>query len=110
MSSEYDLELFKLKAELCETFADPRRLMIINALREGELSVGDLVTRLDCHQALVSRHLGVLRHRGIVTSRREGVNIFYSLTDPYIIQACDIVHEVLMKQVARNRELAEKFL
>ena len=110
MSSENNLELFKLKAELCKTFADPRRLMIINALRDGELSVGELVNRLDCPQAVVSRHLGVLRHRGIVTSRREGVNVYYQLTDPTIIEACDIVHEVLMQQVARNRELAEKLL
>lgn len=110
MTTGLDLELFKLKAELCKTFADARRLMIINCLRDGELAVSDLVERLDCPQGVVSRHLGVLRHRGIVETRRNGVNVYYRLADSKIIEACDTVHELLMKQVARNRDLADKYL
>jgi DNA-binding transcriptional ArsR family regulator len=108
--SDYNLELFKLKAELCKTFADPRRLMIINELRKGEKSVSDLVSALKTPQAVVSRHLAVLRHKGIVQTRREGVNIYYSLVNSRIVQACDIVQEVLMDQVARNKELAERLV
>jgi DNA-binding transcriptional ArsR family regulator len=106
--SEYNIELFKLKAELCKTFADANRLMIINELRQGEKSVGDLVAALGVPQAVISRHLAVLRHKGIVLNRRNGVNIFYSLVNRRIVEACDIVHEILMDQVARNRELAER--
>ena len=106
--SHRNLELFKLKAELCKTFADANRLMIINELRKGEKSVSDLVAALETPQAVVSRHLAVLRHKGIVQTRREGVNIFYSLVNSRIVLACDIVHEVLMDQVARNKELAER--
>jgi ArsR family transcriptional regulator len=51
-----------------------------------------------------------LRSRGIVTTRREGVSIYYNLTDPKIVDACDIVQEILLAQVARNRELAEKII
>ena len=93
MTAPYDRELFKLKAELCKTFSDPTRLMILNELR-----------------GVVSRHLAVLRNRGIVAARREGVNMFYHLSNSKIIEACDIVHEVLMEQVARNRELADRFI
>ena len=110
MTTGLDLELYKLKAELCKTFADARRLMIINCLRDGELSVTDLVVRLEFPQGVVSRHLGVLRQRGIVDTRRNGVNVYYRLADSKIIEACDTVHDLLMQQVARNRDLAEKYL
>jgi len=108
--AKYDEELYRLKAEMCKTFADPKRLMIISELREGEKSVGDLVTNLGAPQAVISRHLAVLRNKGVVNARRNGVNIYYSLTNPRITDACDIVHGVLLDQVARNKELAEKFL
>lgn len=110
MLSEYDLELFKMKAELCKTFADPKRLVIINELRHGERQVGELALLLKMPQAIVSRQLALLRSKAVVTPRREGTNVYYSLTDSKIIQACDIVHEVLLNHLAKNRELAEKLL
>ncbi|HJX13705.1 MAG TPA: metalloregulator ArsR/SmtB family transcription factor [Dehalococcoidales bacterium] len=108
MPENYNLELYKLKAELCKTFSDPTRLMIIHELRGGEKTVGDLVAALESPQAVISRHLAVLRGKGIVVARREGVNMYYRLTSNRIVDACDIVHEVLLEQVARNRDIAEK--
>jgi ArsR family transcriptional regulator len=110
MPDKYDSELYKLKAELCKTFSDPKRLMIISELRGGEKSVGDLVEALRSPQAVVSRHLAVLRNRGAVKTRRDGVSIYYSLSNPRIIDACDIVHEVLLDQIAKNREIADKLI
>jgi ArsR family transcriptional regulator, virulence genes transcriptional regulator len=110
MPSEYDLELFKLKADMSKLFSDPKRLMIINGLREGEKQVGDLAQRLQIPQAVVSRQLGLLRNGGVVVFRREGTNVYYSLSDKKIIEACDIVHEVLLNRIAKNREFAEKLL
>ena len=108
MDEKYNAELYKLKAELCKTFADPKRLMIISELREGEESVGELADNINAPQAVVSRHLAILRQKGVVQTRRDGVSIYYKLTDFKILAACDIVQEVLMAQVSRNRELAEK--
>jgi DNA-binding transcriptional ArsR family regulator len=108
MPEKYNLELFRLKSELCKTFSDPKRLMIISELRDGEKSVGSLVDALGVPQAVVSRNLAILRHRGIVRTRREGVNIFYSLSDAKIAEACDLVHQILLDQVAKNREDADK--
>jgi DNA-binding transcriptional ArsR family regulator len=110
MRKTYDFELFRRKAELCKTFSDPKRLMIISELREGEKSVNELVAALQVPQAVVSRHLAVLRNRGVVVTRREGVNIYYRLTDTKIIEACDIIHEILLDQAARNREIAERLI
>jgi DNA-binding transcriptional ArsR family regulator len=110
MTSDTTYELFRLKAELCKTFADPRRLMIITELRTGERSVGHLVAKLASPQAVVSRHLAVLRSRGIVVARREGTSVYYRLANPRIVEACDIVHSILMDHLAQNRELAERLL
>jgi ArsR family transcriptional regulator, virulence genes transcriptional regulator len=107
---ENNLELYKLKARLCKTFSDPKRLIILDSLRYGEKSVGELVQMLDANQAIVSRQLAILRDRGIVTSRHEGTTVYYSLTDSRICDACDVVHEILLNQMEKNREMAERLM
>ena len=110
MKAKYDLELYKLKAELCKTFAEPRRLIIIQELRDGEKSVSDLQAAMDIPQSTVSRHLAILRDKGVVQARRDGTNIYYRLTNLKICEACDIVHEILIHQINNNREQAEKLI
>jgi DNA-binding transcriptional ArsR family regulator len=100
------MELFKLQAEVCKTMADVKRLMIIHELRDGEKPVGQLVSELGLPQANVSQHLAILRERGIVSTRREGTSIYYSMASPKIGQACDLVQEVIADQLARNEALA----
>lgn len=62
-----------------EALADPNRLHIVEALREGERSVGELVDRVDIHQSGVSRHLRVLHAAGLVQARADGARRLYSL-------------------------------
>lgn len=104
----HNSELFKLKAELCKTFADATRLAIINELRSGEKLVGELAQALKIPHAMASRHLALLRNRGVVRPRREGTNVYYSLADPKIIAACDLIHQVLLNSLSENREQAER--
>ena len=68
-------------ANLLKTLSHPARLMIVCTLVEGEYSVGELEEKLDLHQPHLSQHLTVLRGSGIVATRREGKQIFYSLTE-----------------------------
>jgi ArsR family transcriptional regulator, virulence genes transcriptional regulator len=110
MTSESDLELFELKAEMSKLFSDPKRLIIINELRNGEKQVGELAQNLKMPQAVVSRQLSLLRNGGVVTNRREGTNVYYCLSDMKIIEACDLVHEVLLNRLAKNRQFAENLL
>jgi ArsR family transcriptional regulator, virulence genes transcriptional regulator len=107
---KYNQDLFKLKADISKAFSDPKRLMIITELRDGEKSVGELVEALEISQAVVSRELGILKSRGVVKPRREGNNIYYSLTSLRICEACDIVHEVLVERLAQDKDLAESLL
>lgn len=104
----HDSELFKLKAELCKTFADAKRLAIINELRNGEKLVGELARSLDIPHAVASRHLALLRNRGVVRPRREGTNVYYRISDPQIVVACDLVHQILLNNLTKSKELAER--
>jgi len=108
--ARHNLELYALKAELCKTFADPKRLIIIDELRQGETTVGELARILEFPQAVVSRHMAILRDKGVVQYRREGTSVYYSLSDPKIGDACNMVHQVLLDQIEKNRELAERLV
>jgi DNA-binding transcriptional ArsR family regulator len=74
------VEFYELHARVCKAIADGKRLLIINELRDGPRSVGELADVLGIPQANASQHLAILRDRGIVTARRAGSTIHYSLS------------------------------
>ncbi|MEX0757374.1 MAG: metalloregulator ArsR/SmtB family transcription factor, partial [Acidimicrobiia bacterium] len=84
-------ELYRLHASVCKGLADPKRLLIINALRDGERSVTELCDVLGLPQTNVSQHLAVLREKDLVEVRRDGQWSYYSLTSPKIIEAMDLL-------------------
>ncbi|WP_258188352.1 ArsR/SmtB family transcription factor [Candidatus Hakubella thermalkaliphila] len=110
MERERQWRIYQLQAEICRTLSDPKRLLILNELREGERSVTELARELGLNQANVSQHLALLRQGGLVKSRKDGANIYYSLATPRIIEACDIVHQLLVEQLERNQALAQEIL
>jgi len=83
--------------------------MILSFLRGGEKSVSELAELVGARQANVSQHLAVLRQRGIVTTRKQGANTYYSISNPKIIRACDLIREVLFEQLAKAKGLTEKY-
>ena len=101
-----DRQIYKLHASICHTLANPKRLEIIDKLRARELSVTELAEALEISQANLSQHLAIMRQKGIVTTRREGVNVFYKLSNPKIIQACDLMRQVLLEHLETAAELA----
>jgi len=102
-----DRQLYKLHAGICHTLANPKRLEIIDKLRDQELSVTELTEALEISQANLSQHLSLMRQRGIVTTRREGLNIFYKLSNPKIIKACDLMRQVLLENLKSGAVLVE---
>lgn len=96
-------ELIELHATICKAIADPKRLLIIEALRRGSRTVGDLSSDLELSQSNVSQHLAILRQRGVVRARRLGNNVFYSLPNQKVLQAVDLLREV-MADMLENQE------
>jgi len=97
--------VFELHANICKIFTSPRRIEIIYHLRHGERAFGELQAAMQIAKANLSQHLAVLRDRGVVVARREGQNVYFSVSNPKIIQACDLMREVLVEQLAESEEL-----
>ena len=96
-----------MQSEVCKTLASPKRLEILNALKEGEKTVGELVEILGVPKANVSQHLAVMRLKGILKSRREGVSIYYRISNPKVTQACMLMREVLTEQMKERSKLID---
>lgn len=105
MLTKRELELCQLEAEVCKAFSDPKRLVILGELRRGQKSVSELVRILEIPQAAVSRHLAVLRERGLVCARREGPSVIYSLSDPRICEALDTLRDILFSRIEKSNRL-----
>jgi len=103
-----DRQIYKLHASICHTLANPKRLEIIDKLRARELSVTALAEALEISQANLSQHLTIMRQRGIVTARRDGLNVFYKLSNPKIIQACDLMRQVLLEHLETGAKLVRE--
>lgn len=97
--------IFQLHAEVCKSMANPTRLKILATLQDGETSVDKLAKALGLAKSNVSQHLAVLRHRRIVATRREGLNVFYRCANPKMLKACALLRQVLMEQLAEGHEL-----
>ena len=105
-----DKRIYEMHAEICKVFTNPKRLEIISLLREGEKTVNELTELAGVPQANVSQHLTVLRQNNVVTTRRNGANIYYKIANPKILQACDLMREVLLEKLSENKKLAKRML
>lgn len=88
---------YEKNAETYKILANPKRLEILNLLREQEMSVEDLVKTLGVAKANVSQHLALLRHAKLVTVHRKGINGYYNIIDPRIVEPCRILHQLSLK-------------
>jgi len=100
-------ELAQFHAGICQALADTTRIAILYELAEGRKNVSQLVEVLSSPQATVSRHLKVLRERGMVHSERDGVNVYYSLADQRIVDALNLLRGVMADILAQRKRLAE---
>ncbi len=100
-------EITALHAGICSALADPRRILLLYTLNDKPRNVSELADELGISQPTASRHLNVLRERGLVTAKREGQSVVNSLADQRIIQALDLLREVLASNLQSQAALAE---
>ena len=94
------IDLAEMIAERMHVIGDPNRIRILDQLRDGELSVTELTSRLDTSQQNVSKHLGVLHGAGIVSRRREGNRVVYDIADESVFALCETVCGGLPRQLS----------
>lgn len=102
MNSAAREDVFRLHAQICKALADPRRLLILVELRQRPKTVGEIAAAIASSQPMTSRHLAVLREKGLLEAEREGTFVRYRLTDRRILAAIDILLDVLSSQLARQ--------
>ncbi len=95
-----DRKLYEMQAQLCKTLSNPKRLEILDILKnEGEITVNGLAEQLEIPKANTSQHLAVLRQAGVVHTRRDGINVFYSLRSDRISEACALTRQILVERL-----------
>ena len=91
VSTEHDRQR---SAAVARALGDPKRLCVLESLAAGELSVGDLSTRVGCQVPNMSQHLAVLRAAGLVMTRRTGNTVYYRLADPRVLEAYRLIQTI----------------
>ena len=105
--NELKAEVVQLHAEVCSALADSNRIMILYSLAERSMNVTELVQTLDVPQPTVSRHLKILRDRGMVRSHRDGQQINYRLKDYRVIEALDLMRAMLADRLSQRADLID---
>ena len=98
-------EVTELHADICSALADPRRILILYHLAEETLNVSELANEVDISQPAASRHLKILRERGLVIPVRQGASVTYRLADHRLIEALDMLRAILRDRISYRASL-----
>jgi ArsR family transcriptional regulator len=93
------------KADFFKALAHPARIRILEYLRDGEKSAGEMLEALGMEQSNGSQHLAVLRNKGILVTRREGASVLYSIRDPMLYQILDLLRHYFYEHLTEMQTL-----
>ena len=102
--------ILKLQADICKIFANDKRLEIINLLKDTEKSNSELMQKTGLSKVTISQHVNVLKSKGVILVRREGVQLYYRIANPKIIQACNLMREVLVEQLLEKEKVVSRLV
>lgn len=98
-------KIYLYHADMCKVFSHPKRLELINMLRDGEMSVNDLSQRLHMEGSNLSQHLAMMRERRILVTRKEGNAVYYRIANPRLLTIFDMMRELLFERIRQDAEL-----
>lgn len=102
-----EYQIYGYHAEMCKVLAHPKRLELINVLREKEMSVGELSQRLGLTIGNLSQHLSMMRERHILVSRKQGNVVYYRIANLRLLEAFDLLREILFEQIRQDAALIQ---
>jgi ArsR family transcriptional regulator len=97
--------LSEIKADLFRALAHPARIRALEVLADGERSVGEMQPLVGIEASHLSQQLGVLRRAGLVTTRKEGSTVIYSIRDPALVELLAVAKQLLINSLAETTEL-----
>jgi ArsR family transcriptional regulator len=98
-------KIYAYHAEMCQVFSHPKRLEVIDILRDGEMTVTELVEKLKLTAGNLSQHLSMMKERHILLSRKEGNMVYYRIANPKMIRCFDMMREMLFEQIRQDAAL-----
>jgi ArsR family transcriptional regulator len=101
-------QLSRFKAEFFKALAHPLRISILDALREGELTVNQISQRFEVEPANASQQLAVLRNKNIIVARKEGSNVYYSVSDTTLFKLLDVARDLFNNHLVGVRSMLEE--
>ena len=100
-----DDQIYQYHAEMCKVVSHPKRLEVINVLRDGEMSVTELAQKLELTIGNLSQHLSMMKERHILLTRKEGNMVYYRILNPKLIRCFDMMREMLFDQIKQDAAL-----
>ncbi len=100
-------QIYFYHAEMCKVFSHPKRLELINILRDKEMRVGELSQRLGLAIGNLSQHVAMMRQRHILASRKEGNVVYYRIANPRLLEAFDLLREIMFEQIRQDAALIQ---
>lgn len=100
--------VYQVKAEFFRILGHPVRVRILELLRDGERTVGDLQNELQMDSSGTSQHLGVLRKHGILDARRAGTSVYYTVRDPRIFQLLEVSKQILTSSLTESQAVLDE--
>ena len=107
VSSTLAQEITQLHADFCSALADSTRLILLYALADAPRNVTELTQELGQPQPTISRHLKILRERGLVAATRQGTTVQYALADRRVIDALDILRSIMRDSIQKRVSFIE---
>ena len=103
-------QIYAYHAEMCQVFSHPKRLEVIDILRDGEMTVSELAQRLGLTVGNLSQHLSMMKERHILLSRKEGNMVHYRIANPKLLRCFDMMREMLFEQIRQDAALLDASL
>lgn len=103
-----DKTIYKLHATICKALGHPIRIEVIDLLKDNELSFREICEAIGCLKSNLSQHLTSMTNKGILTQRKEGMNVYYRLSSRKVAIACRIMREVLIENLEKHKAILKK--
>jgi DNA-binding transcriptional ArsR family regulator len=97
--------IYQVKAEFFKTLGHPARIRVLEVLRDGECSVGELIPAVGIEPSHLSQQLAILRRANILQVRKQGAAVRYSVTDPRIFDLLEVARAILTSSLAGSSQL-----
>jgi DNA-binding transcriptional ArsR family regulator len=97
--------IHRIKADFFRTLGHPTRVRVLELLRDGELTVGELQAKLEIDSSGASQHLATMRRQGLLESRREGTSVYYRVRDPRTFQLLETARQLITSHLEETQAL-----